>query len=96
MDPAAPLPTRTRTHVRQTRFEGYRRSDGLWDIEVLLTDVRDYDSLGYERGAVPAGSPVHEIRLCVTVERAGTTPHWPEDKKPEQLRNRRVSHVIQA
>ena len=72
MDPSATPPTRTRTHVRQTRFEGYRRSDGLWDIEVLLTDVRDYDSLGYERGAVPSGTPVHDIRLCVTVDDALT------------------------
>lgn len=62
--------TRTRTHVRQVRFEGYRRTDGLWDIEVLLRDERDYDSHGFERGAMPAGTPVHDIRLCVTVDDA--------------------------
>lgn len=66
---ASPI-TRTRTHLRQIRFEGYRRSDGLWDIELRLCDERDYASQGFERGAIPPGTPVHDIRLCVTLDDA--------------------------
>lgn len=64
------VPTRTRTHLRQIRFEGFRRSDGLWDIEAVLRDERDYPSQGFERGPVAPGMPVHDIRLCVTVDDA--------------------------
>jgi hypothetical protein len=70
MDTTAHALTRTRTHVRQTRYEGFRRSDGLWDIEVTLRDERDYESQGFERGPIPAGMPVHLIHLCVTVDDA--------------------------
>jgi len=70
MDSPTHAPTRTRTHVRQTQYEGYRRSDGLWDIEVLLRDERDYDSQGFERSQIAAGEPVHLIRLSVTVDDA--------------------------
>jgi len=70
MDTTAHALTRTRTHVRQTHYEGFRRSDGLWDIEVTLRDERDYESQGFERGPIPAGMPVHLIHLRVTVDDA--------------------------
>lgn len=70
MEPITAPVTRTRTHVRQIRFEGYRRSDDLWDIELWLHDARDYPSIGNERGPIPPGAPVHDIRLCVTVDDA--------------------------
>ena len=42
-----PLPIqdveRELTHTRRVRFEGYRRADGLWDIEGHLTDVKNHD-----------------------------------------------------
>ena len=63
MDAPTHAPTRTRTHVRQTQYEGYRRSDGLWDIDVLLRDERDDESQGFEGGQIAAGEPVHLIRL---------------------------------
>ena len=37
-----PLPSpapRTHIHARTVRLDGYRRADGLWDIEGHLTDV---------------------------------------------------------
>ena len=30
------------THTRRVRYEGYRRSDGLWDIEGHITDEKHY------------------------------------------------------
>jgi hypothetical protein len=68
--PAAPESEVTREHVhtRTVRMDSYRRSDGLWDIEALLVDVRDYASFGVERGPIAAGEHLHEIRVCVTVD----------------------------
>jgi hypothetical protein len=47
MDAPTHAPTRTRTHVRQTQYEGYRRSDGLWNIDVLLRDVQPEDGAAF-------------------------------------------------
>ncbi|HEX9684589.1 MAG TPA: DUF2889 domain-containing protein, partial [Burkholderiales bacterium] len=42
-----PLPIsaveRELTHTRRVRYEGYKRADGLWDIEAHLTDVKNHD-----------------------------------------------------
>ena len=54
------LADRTRLHARHTRYECFRRPDGLFDIEGHLTDVKDHD---YEllTGLRAAGVPVHDI-----------------------------------
>ena len=31
-------------HTRRVRFEGYKRADGLWDIEGHLSDVKSHDN----------------------------------------------------
>ncbi len=42
-----PLPVpeveRELTHTRRVRYEGYKRADGLWDIEAHLTDSKNHD-----------------------------------------------------
>jgi len=30
-------------HTRRVRYEGYKRGDGLWDIEAHLTDLKNHD-----------------------------------------------------
>lgn len=60
--------TRQRAHTRNIHMESFRRSDGLWDIEATLTDVRDYPSLGVERGQIAPGEAVHDIRVCLTID----------------------------
>jgi hypothetical protein len=43
-----PLPVtdveRELRHTRRVRYEGYRRADGLWDIEGHLTDIKSHDN----------------------------------------------------
>ena len=39
----APAAPRERLHSRQVIYEGYRRGDGLFDIEGHLYDVKDHD-----------------------------------------------------
>ena len=55
-------------HTRTLTLAGFRRDDGLWDIEGVLTDVKAYDFNGRFRPHVPAGEPVHEIHVRLTVD----------------------------
>jgi hypothetical protein len=55
-------------HERKVTCNGYRRDDGLWDIEGHLTDTKAYDFSNMDRGPVPAGEPVHEMWLRITVD----------------------------
>ena len=42
-----PLPPssaeRSRLHLRRVTLEGYKRVDGLWDIEAHMVDSKDQD-----------------------------------------------------
>lgn len=67
-----PPAEREQAHRRQIDWRGYRRKDGLWDLEVTLTDVRSYDTILAEKGKLPAGQPVHSISVRVTVDDALT------------------------
>ncbi len=66
-----PLPIseieREHTHTRRVRFEGYKRADGLWDIEAHLTDVKNHD---YQlmTGVRRAGQPIHEMWIRLTID----------------------------
>ena len=68
-----PLPPpnsqRARKHTRSITFEGFRRDDGLWDIEAHLVDVKDQD-LNLRSGVRKAGVPVHDISVRVTIDSA--------------------------
>ena len=71
MSPLPPMPptvTRTRLHMRQIQLQGWKRSDGLWDIEARLTDTKDRDYV-IASGVRPRGEPVHDLRVCVTIDR---------------------------
>ena len=63
----APAP-RTHVHTRSVEYRGYRRDDGLWDIEAELTDVKTYDQLTPARGVMQAGEPVHAMAIRLTVD----------------------------
>jgi Protein of unknown function (DUF2889) len=70
-----PLPVseveRELTHTRRVRYEGYKRADGLWDIEAHLTDVKNHD-FQLKTGVRRAGLAVHDMWLRVTIDRAFT------------------------
>jgi Protein of unknown function (DUF2889) len=70
-----PLPVtnveRELRHTRRVRFEGYKRADGLWDIEAHLTDVKSHDN-PMKAGVRRAGQPIHEMWLRLTIDRSLT------------------------
>ena len=64
-----PLPSapRHRTHSRTIVLEGWKRDDGLWDIEGRLTDRKDHDYL-LASGLRARGDAVHDMRVRVTID----------------------------
>jgi hypothetical protein len=61
---------RRHMHTRQTRSDGYRRADGLWDIESSIVDVKSYPYHEPARGLREPGSEVHHMQFRLTVDDA--------------------------
>jgi len=70
-----PLPVpeveRELTHTRRVRYEGYKRSDGLWDIEAHLLDTKNHD-YHLKTGVRRAGQAIHDMWLRITIDRSLT------------------------
>jgi hypothetical protein len=70
-----PLPVpdveRELTHTRRVRYEGYKRADGLWDIEAHLTDVKNHD-FHLKTGVRRAGQAIHDMWVRITIDRGFT------------------------
>lgn len=49
-------------------MQGYRRSDGLFDIEATLVDTKSRDMVTATGRTVPAGAPVHHMLLRLVVD----------------------------
>ncbi|WP_334158306.1 DUF2889 domain-containing protein [Oryzomicrobium sp.] len=62
--PSAP---RRRMHLRQVVLEGFKRDDGLWDIEARLTDTKDHD-YALSSGVRRQGEAVHDLWLRLTID----------------------------
>jgi hypothetical protein len=68
MSLSAPVARRP-IHTRQVVCQGFRREDGLWDIEGRLVDTKSYDFPNRDRGGViAAGEPIHEMVVRVTID----------------------------
>lgn len=55
-------------HNRQYDFRGYRRADGLWDIEGRIVDTKSYGFDNQHRGRVEAGTAVHDMQVRLTLD----------------------------
>jgi hypothetical protein len=66
--PLSPPDPREPIHTRTIECRGFRRQDGLWDIEGHLTDTKTYAFDNQFRGELPAGAPVHDMWLRITVD----------------------------
>ena len=67
LPPPAP---RAPQHTRTTVFNGYRRDDGLWDIE---GELRDTKSVPFEipgDGVWQPGEAIHGLKIRVTIDTA--------------------------
>lgn len=59
-------------HTRTVRVEAFVRDDGQWDLEAELIDVKSYDFSKHSGDLHPAGAPVHQMQLRVTIDEAFT------------------------
>lgn len=65
--PLSPPALREALHARRITITGYRRADGLFDIEARLTDTKAYSFPNEDRGTIEAGEPLHGMWLRLTV-----------------------------
>jgi hypothetical protein len=66
--PLIPPQPREAIHTRAIEINGYRRADGLYDVEAHLTDTKTFGQTNYDRGTIPAGEPVHDMWLRLTID----------------------------
>ena len=66
--PLSPAVERERFHTRAYEVGGFRRADGLWDIEARITDVKSYSFENRHRGTVQAGEPLHDMHIRLTLD----------------------------
>jgi hypothetical protein len=59
---------RERMHTRSIEINGYQRTDGLYDIEAHLTDVKSYSQTNFDRGFIEAEEPIHDMWVRLTVD----------------------------
>ena len=66
--PLSPATAREHQHTRTISCKGYKRKDGLWDIEAHMTDIKTYSFENRDRGGIQAGEPVHEMWVRISVD----------------------------
>ncbi len=54
-------------HLRDIELRGYRRADGLFDIEASLQDTKTYAFSNAERGRIDPGVPLHRMLARMTL-----------------------------
>jgi hypothetical protein len=64
-----PAITREEVHFRRIDMRGYRRSDGLYEVEGRVTDRKTMDFTPVSGdGFFPAGAPVHDMGVRLTYD----------------------------
>lgn len=66
--PLSPPVDREKQHTRTVTVDGYRRADGLFDIEGHLVDTKTYGFPNTDRGRIEAGEPLHGMWLRLTID----------------------------
>ena len=66
--PLSPPAARRHIHTRKVTCTGYRREDGMWDIEGHITDEKTYAFDNAWRGSIAPGEFIHEMWVRLTVD----------------------------
>ena len=62
-----PTSRRALIHTRTIQVDAFIRDDGLWELDAHITDIKSSD-LELIRGILPAGEPVHDLWLRLTLD----------------------------
>ncbi len=66
--PLPPPVERQHLHTRTFQFSGYRRGDGLWDIDGHMTDIKTYGFKNDFRGEIGPEEPLHDMWIRLTLD----------------------------
>ncbi|MFO1323642.1 MAG: DUF2889 domain-containing protein [Burkholderiales bacterium] len=67
--PLPPSPDRTELHLRSIEMRGFRRGDGLYEIDGRVVDTKSEDVRLLSNGRdVPAGTPIHDMWVRLVVD----------------------------
>ena len=67
--PLPETPNRTEIHHRRIEMRGYRRDDGLYEIDGRVTDVKTQPMRRLDGGReFPAGLPIHDMWVRLVVD----------------------------
>ncbi len=64
---STPAP-RQHMHTRRIECHGYRRADGLWDVEAHIVDTKSHPFPTDARGELAPGEAVHDMWVRLTVD----------------------------
>lgn len=66
--PLSHAPERELLHLRDIALRGWRRADGLYDIEAHLVDTKATGFANDHRGEIAPGEPLHGMWLRLTID----------------------------
>jgi len=58
---------REHIHTRSVESSGFKRNDGMWDIEATLKDIKPYEVPNEWRGTLKPGDPIHHMKVRLTI-----------------------------
>ena len=70
--PLPPSVPRDELHLRRIELRGYRRHDGLYDIEAWMVDTRTNEIRLADGRVVPPGDALHDMSVRMVVDEALT------------------------
>lgn len=59
---------RDHIHTRSIQCTGYKRKDGLWDIDGYMTDTKSYTFDSIDREHIASGEPIHHMIMRITID----------------------------
>src|SRR6185312_4094449 len=66
--PLSPAAPREPLHQRDITLRGFRRTDGLYEVEAHLVDTKSYAFETHDRGKITPGTALHEMWARLTVD----------------------------
>ena len=59
---------KTLLHTREVSSKGYIRTDGMFDIEGIITDKKSYDIPKSDGTMLKEGDPLHKMLVKITLD----------------------------
>ena len=66
-------------HARDITLYGYKRSDGLFDVDATIEDTKAYAFTLQDRGEITPGMPLHRMLARMTYDRSMTITAFEAD-----------------